>query len=355
MFEMLDARCADPGFNCPSFLRPAALLARGAEQLDKFLCSVGVRIGHAIAIKILAPQSRTLLNEWTVPLSRFSFPNPNPHQNDAMNRRLLSLAAFLVTIPAAAQQNAAPAAQAQKDIQFRVLRQTQINLGDHKLILNRVAPPVFPPAPPAISPAPAPTVQEVAEAEAAVAGTPQKKNEVLFLSATVYDNNVTEVRSFAGEREYRFLSNIDFNLLAGLGSLETEDTAYWLILGVGNETREEVEAFNKRAVLYGQKDGAKRIPQRENFSKTRSEYVIAEDEPNAQPPAEILAAIDALHVFYDANRERLAIEYANREAARNQQEQWLRENPSKTQDTIVNFWPGKNTVILDGQSKRAKR
>ncbi len=178
---------------------------------------------------------------------------------------------------------------------------------------------------------------------------------MLFLSATVYDNNVTEVRSFAGERECRFLSNIDFNLLAGLGKFETAETAYWLILGVGNETREEVEAFNKRALLQGQKDGFKRIPQRETFSKIRSEYVIAEEEPNAQPPAEILTALDALHVFYDVNRERLAIEYAKREAARIEQEQWLKEHPPKPQDTIVNFWPGKNTVILDGKSRGAKR
>ena len=352
---MLDARCADPGFDRPSLLRPAALLPCSAEQFDKFLCGGGVRIGHAIPIKRLASQSRTLLNEWTVSLSRISFPKPNPTANEAMNRRLISLAAILVTIPVAAQQNAAPAGQAQTSIQVRVLQQTQINLGDHRLILNRVAPPIFPPVPPALSPAHAPTALDVARAKAIEARAPQKKNESLSLSATVYDNNITEVRSFTGGREYTIFSNIDFNLLAGLGCLETADTSYFLILGVRNIKREEVEAFNKRALLQGQKDGFKRIPQHETFSKMRSEYVIAKEDMDAQPPADFLSALDALHVFFDANKDRLANEHAKRVADLTKQEQWLKEHPPKPQDTVVNFWPGKNTVILDGQRKGVKR
>ena len=61
-----------------------------------------------------------------------------------MNRRLLTLATLLVALPAAAQQKIAPAEQAPADIPFRVIGQTQISLGDHKLILNRVTPPVLP-------------------------------------------------------------------------------------------------------------------------------------------------------------------------------------------------------------------
>lgn len=254
-----------------------------------------------------------------------------------------------------AQDKSEAVASERPPIHFQVLQGWKIDLGNRSIFLNRVAPPVLSPAPLAPPPAPAPTAGEVAKAEAEEARTPQKKSEVLFLSATVYDRSVTEVRSFGGEREYSFLTNIDFNLLAGVASFETADTAYLLILGVGNESHEEVEAFNKRAAEQGEsKEAFKRIPPLETFSKTRSEYVIAEDEPNVQPPAETLAALDALHVFYDTNRERLAEGYAKREVARVGQERWLKENPPVPKDTVVNFWPGKNTVILEGQRKGAK-
>ena len=223
-------------------------------------------------------------------------------------------------------------------INFRVLQGWKVDLGDHAIFLNRVAPPVLPPAPPPPPPAPAPSAVEIATADKPEAGMPQKKTEVLFLSATVFDRQVTEVRTFGGKRDCRFLISIDFNLLAGVGSLETADTDYLLILGVGNETRGEAEAFNKRAAEDGQKDGFKQIPPLESFSKNHSEYVVAQDEPDAQPPAETLAALDALLVFYDANRSKLAEDYAKREAARSAQKQWVKEHPPAPRDTVIHYW-----------------
>jgi hypothetical protein len=132
-------------------------------------------------------------------------------------------------------------------IKFQVLQSKRVDLGDRSLILNRVVPQVLPPAPP---PATAVVVTEAGPA-LEEERTPQKKQEVLFLSATVYDRQVTEVRSFAGQREIRIFSNIDFNLLAGVGGFETEDTVYTLLMGLGNETREEIEAFNEQASSEG--------------------------------------------------------------------------------------------------------
>jgi len=68
-----------------------------------------------------------------------------------------------------------------------------------------------------------------------------KKSVLLFLSATVYDRNVTEVRGFGTQGEYRIFSNIDFNLLAGLGGFETPDTSYSLLMGLpANRVRQRV-------------------------------------------------------------------------------------------------------------------
>jgi hypothetical protein len=180
----------------------------------------------------------------------------------------------------------------------------------------------------------------------------EKKQEVLFLSATVYDRQVTEVRCFAGQREIKIFTNIDFNLLTGQGGFETDDTVYALILGLGNETRGEVDAFNERAAKEGWPQSTlKQIPMPESFSKTRSEYVVADGDESKAPPEEMLKAFDALHTFYDANQQRLAEDYAKRETARIERERWLKEHPPVPKDTVINYSIGRGAAtVLDKRS-----
>ena len=49
-----------------------------------------------------------------------------------------------------------------------------------------------------------------------------------------------------------------------------------------------------------------------------------------------------MHRYYEANRVRLADDYAKREANRIAQEQWLQEHPPLPKDTVINFWPKKS-------------
>lgn len=253
------------------------------------------------------------------------------------------LSAFLTLGPlliagASAQETSEPAAPARPPIEFQVLEQRKIDLGNRSLIFNRVVPPVLPlpPAPP-----PPPTAEEVAAAEAAAAALEgsAKRFEMLFLSTTVYDRKVTQVRWLgAGGREYRVFSNIDFNFLAGIGQIETDDAIYLLVLGLGNETTEQVEAFNAYARAQGwPEESWKEIPRPESFSQTRSEYAVSGDKAHP-PPEEDLIALDALHVYYDANKQRLADEYARREVERVERELWLKEHPPVPKDTVINFW-----------------
>lgn len=69
-----------------------------------------------------------------------------------------------------------------------------------------------------------------------------------------------------------------------------------------------------------------------------------------QPPAEALAALAALRTYYDTNRARLADEFAKRECARIEKEQWLIENPPKPKDTIINYWIGPARVLPAGNA-----
>jgi hypothetical protein len=214
-----------------------------------------------------------------------------------------------------------------------------VNLGNRSIFYNRVAPP--PPLPPK-TPAPLPEAKVLTPQEAAaVEARARKKFEALFLSATVYDRRVTELRWWFDNREYRAWSNVDFNYLAGAGEIETEDSVYWLIMGLGNDTAESVAAANERAATQGW-NWHKELPSPVRFNPARAEYFLATENKAPEPSAEALAAIDALHRYYDANRARLTEDYEKREAARIAQEQWLKEHPPVPKDTMINFWPKKS-------------
>ena len=238
-------------------------------------------------------------------------------------------------------------------INFHVLRQWRVSAGDHAVILSRVAPPVLPPAPPPPVP---PTAEEIAITEAFEAGKPAKKNAALLLSATVYARQVTEVRWFSAQGEYRIFSNIDFNLLAGLGGFETADTSYTLIMGLGNETRAERIQYNRSLTPVELKNNLPLDvpPLPTEFSPLRAEYIVVEDAAHKSPTAEDMTALDALHVHFDANRQRLAENYIQREKATAERQRWLKEHPPVPQDTVIHYW--KNSLApsparTEGQSR----
>ena len=258
-----------------------------------------------------------------------------------MNRILLPLATLLATMTASAQQDAAPTAQKPAEIKFRVLDQTQINLGDRKLILNRVAPPTLTEQRAVVAP---PAIPLSAEAAQAAVRRESKKAQVLFLSATVYDRAVTQLRWFGEGGEFRVFSNIDFNYLTGLGAIETEDTVYTLFLGVGNET----------AVAGQDRPAATQIPPLSQFSPQRAEYFVVEDKARPASP-ETLAGIDALHRYYDANRAKLADDYEKREAARVEKESEIKAHPPVPRDTVINFWPADARQIQEMKTKEGQR
>jgi len=257
-----------------------------------------------------------------------------------------------ITIPAEAQQNASPAAPAASETKFRILGQTQINLGDHKLILNRVVPPVLPAAPVKIQQ----EVAKVVQTEVVEAAKPDKPREVLFLSATVYDHKFSEIRWMDGGQQWSAFSNADFNLMEAMGTFETADTEYFLLLALTNRTTGANRLFDPGAGDGETAGRGKQIPRLEKLSTTRAQYLIVEDEAGATPQAKDLAALDALHLYYDANRQRLAEDYARRDTMRIERERWLKEHPPVPEDTVINYWVGQGaTAPVDKRSMGGAR
>jgi hypothetical protein len=234
----------------------------------------------------------------------------------------------------------------------QVLKAWKASLPDHAVYYNLIAAPVAS-ATPAALPTPAPLTARQLQWLQRVQG---KKQELLFLSATVYDYRVTEVRWNAAGQEYRAYSNIDFNQLAGAGQIETDDTIYDLFMGLGNSTVEAVEAMNKELTARGlSNDLLQQIPSADAFSQTRSEYIVVQPKSDTPPPAEAVAAMDAIHLYYDANRATLAAAWTKREAERIAKLNEPKPLPTPVKDTVINFWPKKNSIFMGTQAGGTKQ
>ncbi len=229
-------------------------------------------------------------------------------------------------------------------LNLQVLESHRINLGNRALIFNRVVPPVLPPA----APTSLPSAEQLASAEAIAAQEEtEKPSQMLVLSATVYDRQVTAIRWFHEGHEYQAFSNIDFNFVAGLGAFETAEAWYSVVLGLGNQTRAEAIADNQRAISQGWPASAlKTVPSLSEFSSQRSEYRLVGGE---LPPPAAIQALDALHRYFDANKTSLITAYQQRLVEQAEREKYQREHPPVPQDTVINYWPKKSSVYLNAE------
>lgn len=227
-------------------------------------------------------------------------------------------------------------------VQFRFLRSWKVDLGNRSLFLNRVVPPILPPVPAPVPREPEPGLplgqrQSLEKREA-------KKSVALFLSATVYDRQVSELTWSDEHGSHRVFSNIDFNYLGGMGGFETPDASYTLMMIVGNETRAEriqhIRSLNKEDLNAGLQLDVP--PPATDFNPKRSTYMVVQDKTQNPPPVEDLAALDALHVYFDANKQTLMEEHMKQEVANVELQRQWKEHPPKPKDTVIHYW--KNEV-----------
>jgi hypothetical protein len=154
----------------------------------------------------------------------------NPMQREhlgAAKIRHLKLLRVLVLV-AVLSLNTAAFAQVEEAsppvINFQVLQTRRIPVGNRSIIFNRVEPPALPPRPAVVVPqVAAPTGEELNALEESQAKYARKKREALFISATVFNNTVTELYWTHHGRQCHAFSNINFNYFAGLVEFETDD------------------------------------------------------------------------------------------------------------------------------------
>ena len=229
-----------------------------------------------------------------------------------------------------------------------VIQRKEVDLGNRKVILNRVEPPAEVESPPA--PAPAPTTTEIPEEELARLIEQASKQRSLSISATVYDGQLTRLGWSHDGKWLNAWSNVDFNFFCGVGTFSAGGSQYSLFMMVGDDSREAMEARTRLAREKGVELPPQiELPDMSVFTPGRSEYLIEADDGVVDRAA--YAAIDALHAYYDANREELTVKRQRREALRAARERYKRAHPEEPKDTVINFWPKRGSAYLKGVNK----
>lgn len=226
--------------------------------------------------------------------------------------------------------------------QFRVLDSQEVILGPRSIIYNRVETPALLPQPapaeekstaPAVDPTP--TAEELAEIQRWDA----INHVTLFLSCTVYDDQLTEVRFRHGDSDITFWSTVNFHYLSQLFDLQTKDTYYFIMMGIGDSTTEELRQQNAELRRSGRSDLLSTPPaDLLDASKAQRQSAWRITSKGTVPP-EAQRAIADLHAHFDANRDALIAARAERKAAWAAHEQWLKDNPPQPKDTVVQFFP----------------
>lgn len=207
----------------------------------------------------------------------------------------------------------------------QVLSRQVIQRADHKIIFERIAPPVA-------AFAKTPSV--------VVATVPQLPRKVLSLSCTVFNHEFTEVRwRDAAGGEYVIWSSIDFTPLMGRSSagFEFNGLRYDLFLGLGDAAA-DVAA------------GPLKVFRALTPAKSEASWYAVVKQPESLS-ADAYAGIEALHVYYDANKAALIAEHAQIKAANAARVAFEKAHPPVKQDTLIRFWPIQS--VLHGVSAPA--
>lgn len=193
-------------------------------------------------------------------------------------------------------------------------------MGSRSITYNRIETPLLKPQPGPTPVSRGPVVETVPTSEelAEIAAWNAKTDYTLFLSCTVYDRAVTEVRWQREDGEYHLWSGIDFNHLRMGPAFETDRARFFLILGIGDESSEEVGAVIPK------------VP--------AGEYRIV-GFPKTGIAPEAVAAMDELHALYNQHRDQFRRAFEDSEAKRLEQEAWDRANPPQPKDTVINYFP----------------
>ncbi len=202
--------------------------------------------------------------------------------------------------------------------------------GDHSITIEKVRP-VLLPAPPETSEMRPPDLARQAAFRQLLANRPRR--ELVCLSATVYDHRATLLRwSGSNGRTFEAWSNIDFNLMRGVGAVKQGDTEHYLLyLGLGNVDTVRLAAQWSK---FGRSYWPPAIPTLPPVAETQPTLLVTKGDPTSAD----LNALNALHELYRMEHSRLKASHEWMCLLNAQLAAERLSNPPKPPDLIIKSW-----------------
>jgi hypothetical protein len=195
-----------------------------------------------------------------------------------------------------------------------------------------------PPPLPALPPEDPAVVARLAELRENYRGT-----ELVFLSATVYDQNRTFLRIYPNGRAVDSVtawSNLDFHHFSGFSTYRVKDAEdgtlydYGLLMGIGGiDTRRWKEMAEARGIEYKGPE-IPEIPEMTDLVDGGPSFILVEGDTKS--PA--MDTLEQIHDLYRKEGVRMEEAYHAREKARAERKAYLLANPPKPDDITVQFW-----------------
>ena len=208
-------------------------------------------------------------------------------------------------------------------LSFRILDQHRVYFGQHSITYNRVAPPIFP----ALTPVPVIPPPAL---------PPYDYDQLLFFSATIYDNQLTVLQYFDGNRGMVAVSNINFNYLTIDGFVEG-DTFYEIVMARDEESSADADPVT-----------AARLAQARGVLPAGAPgYVVV----SGTASADTIQVLDAMHTYFGANSGVLVQQYRQWQTQNSARALQLKLHPPIRPNTVINYWPIKSSVYSTGTAQ----
>jgi hypothetical protein len=225
---------------------------------------------------------------------------------------------------------------------FSVQSTATYRLKDRKIVMQRVADPGLPERP-------APPSAKSKEELEALRASPEwqelvakhKPTELVMLSATVVDGKATFLRWWHEGEEFEAWSNVDFNHFSGFAEFEAGEKHYAYMMAVGNFS----SAGDRKLTWLGKPP---------ELGVDYPAFTIVKGDT---AKADALAMMVSMHDLYENEREKLVAAHDSRVREQAKQEAWLKANPPKPKDTVIQFWrrEAPSRAIQQGQQKEGGR
>jgi hypothetical protein len=195
-----------------------------------------------------------------------------------------------------------------------------------------------PPPLPALPPEDPAVIARLAELREKYRGT-----ELVFLSATVYDQNRTFLRIYPNGRvdgSVTAWSNLDFHHFSGFSTYRVKDAVdgalydYGLLMGIGGiDTRSWKEMAEARGLEYKGPE-IPEIPIMPDLANGGPAFVLVEGD--AKSPA--MDTLEQIHDLYRREGARMEEAHLARVKAQADRKAYLLANPPKPNDVTIQFW-----------------